>query len=113
MKNTDGLYVDDIIESIEIIIYYLQKYTIDGFLKDRVLIDAIIRRYSVVGEADSHVSETTKNLFPKIDWKQMKGMRNYVIHQYGKIDYNLLFDTAKNILPTQLQYLKEIDLSKI
>ena len=44
----------------------------------------------------------------KIPWKRIKGMRNVVVHRYGTIDMNVVWNTAtKDIGPLE-EYCKEI-----
>ena len=113
MKKSDSLSVYDIIESMEMIIYYLENCSLDDLQNDVMRQDAIIRRFQVIGEAASKVSEASKIQFQTIDWKEMKSFRNFLVHEYRRILIPILFKTIKDILPTQLQYLKEIDLTKI
>ncbi len=35
--------------------------------------DAMIRNFEVIGEAARHISEATKEKYPKIEWNKMKG----------------------------------------
>lgn len=113
MKKSDNLSVYDMIESIETVIYYLENCTLEELQNDNMRKDAVIRRYQVIGEAASKVSEKTKLQFQTFEWRKMKNFRNFLIHEYRKIIVDILYKTAKEILPTQLQYLKQIDLTKI
>ena len=33
------------------------------------------------------------------DWYKVSGMRNRLVHDYGNVDYRVVFLTAKNDLP--------------
>jgi uncharacterized protein with HEPN domain len=62
-------------------------------------------RYSVqyclliVGEAATHVSEPTRGKLPKIPWKAIIGMRNWLVHGYAKLDAATIWETATKNLP--------------
>lgn len=113
MKRTDKHFILDITESIEIILEYLQDVPLYEFLGSISKKDCVTRRYEIIGEAASNVSEKVKQLHPKVEWRLMKDMRNLLIHEYFGVDYTTLYETAFNALPNQLKYLKEIDLTKI
>ena len=38
----------------------------------------------------------------------MIGMRNFIAHEYMKVDYDLIWDTVKNDFPTLLPQLEDI-----
>lgn len=60
-----------------------------------------------IGETIKTIDNKTEgNLFakyPNIPWKQIKGLRNIISHEYLSIDENLIYDVATN----ELQQLKE------
>ena len=59
----------------------------------------MIRNFEVIGEAARHISEDTKQKYPHIEWKKMKGMRNFMTHQYFGIQLDTVWDTAINDIP--------------
>lgn len=46
--------------------------------------------------------------YPKIPWKQMSGMRNFLIHEYFGVDIDTLWHTAKKQLPFLREQLNKI-----
>lgn len=42
----------------------------------------MIINFEVIGEASNHISENLKQQNPKVAWKEMKGMRNFITHEY-------------------------------
>lgn len=51
MSRSDLVYIQDIIESIDIIFGYLSAKTEYDFLNEQILQDAVIRRFEIIGEA--------------------------------------------------------------
>jgi uncharacterized protein with HEPN domain len=66
MSRSDKVYLEDILESIEIIFSYTDNKTEFEFIKDLMMQDAVTRRFEIIGEAASKVSESIKNTHPTI-----------------------------------------------
>lgn len=93
------LYVSDILQSIDKIQKYIKGYTFDKFVKDEKTIDAIIRNFSIIGEAGTHIPEEIQEKYPKLPWHEIIGMRNKVIHEYFGLNEDILWKTIKDDLP--------------
>jgi uncharacterized protein with HEPN domain len=48
--------------------------------------DAVLRRFEIIGEASSLLAPETQALFPGLPFRQMRGMRNIIAHDYGDVD---------------------------
>ena len=82
--------------------------TLESFKKDIKSQDAVIRRLEIIGEASGKVSKDTQHTYRDLPWQKMKGMRNFLIHEYDDIDINIVWETVKHNLPPILHQLKEI-----
>ncbi|MDY6782484.1 MAG: HepT-like ribonuclease domain-containing protein [Cyanobacteriota bacterium] len=78
---------------------YLNSKTQADFERDRLLQDAIVRRLEIVGEAATRLSDEARQTLEHIPWRQIIGMRNIMIHQYDRVDLQLVRDTATQVLP--------------
>jgi len=56
--------------------------------------DAVIRRIEIIGEAASHLSETTRQAVPQLPFRKMRGMRNIMTHNYANVDLNIVWQVA-------------------
>ena len=83
MQKDDALLYD-VLESAQLAVSYVQDSSIDDFLANTQLQDAVIRRIEIIGEAARHISEQTRASFPNLPWVDMADMRNFLIHQYGR-----------------------------
>ncbi|MDR2206500.1 MAG: DUF86 domain-containing protein [Flavobacteriaceae bacterium] len=70
--------------------------------------DAMIRNFEIVGEASNHVSDETKNQYPDVDWHQMRGMRNFMTHEYFGIQLDTVWDAAINDIPKLKSQIEKI-----
>lgn len=78
------------------------RQTLDA---DEALWLALERIVEVVGEAASHLSETTKAQYPEVGWGDVVGSRIIYTHQYHRIDRDLLWNTAARSLPALFREL--------
>jgi uncharacterized protein with HEPN domain len=46
----------------------------------------------LIGEAATRLPEEIRNGWPEVPWKQIIGMRNWLIHGYDGIDADILWD---------------------
>lgn len=53
----------------------------------------------VVGEAASKISDSTQQKIPHVPWRQIVGMRNWLMHGYSVIRTETLWETATRDLP--------------
>lgn len=69
---------------------------------------AVVRALEVIGEAASKTTQPTHALYPELPWKAMIGTRNRVIHDYARIDYDIVWDIATVQLPVLISQLEAI-----
>ncbi len=104
----DSALLYDILESARLAVSYLQGIPKEDFLGSVQLQDAVIRRVEIIGEAAAHLSEETKASFPNLPWQDMTDMRNFLIHQYGDVDPQVVWDTVKLDLPPLITSLERV-----
>ncbi len=108
MTRNDQVYILDMVESIETIVEYLDGKTEIDFEQSQLLQDAVYRRFEIIGEASTKISEKFKHKHPEIEWRIMKLMRNKLIHEYFGVSPSTVFATVIEDLPQLLAKLKAI-----
>lgn len=93
------LYLNDIQEAIDKIQKYVKGYTFEKFIKDDKTVDAVIRNFSIIGEAGTHIPEEVQEKYPQLPWHEIVGMRNKVIHEYFGLNEEILWKTIQDDLP--------------
>ncbi len=98
-RRDDKVYLNDILESISIIENFIGNLTEAEFSSNLLVHDAIIRRFEIIGEAASKISNKLKNQANQIEWGLMKDMRNKLIHEYFGVSAVTIYQTIKQDLP--------------
>lgn len=73
--------------------------TKNDFLDDETLKRAIIRSLEIIGEATKKIPADFKVKWNLIQWKNMAGMRDRLIHDYFGVNYSIVWDVFKNKIP--------------
>jgi len=60
---------------------------------------AVTRCVAVVGEAAGRLSRALRDQHPDIPWALIIGMRNKLIHDYGGVALDILWQVAREELP--------------
>ena len=61
-----------------------------------------------IGELAGHVSDSLREQHGEIPWKQIKGMRNLIIHDYDGIQMNIVGQTVEEDIPVLKAKLEKI-----
>jgi uncharacterized protein with HEPN domain len=63
---------------------------------------AVLYRIGVIGEAVKRISPVFRDQYPDIPWKQIAGMRDIVMHQYDRVNLELVWDVVQTKIPELL-----------
>ena len=97
-------YLDDIWDAIVAIEEFIAGISLEDFKQDRKTIFAVTRAIEIVGEAVKNIPESLKSMYPEVPWKAIAGMRDKLIHQYFRVDVDVLWETTQQDVP-QLKVL--------
>ena len=100
------LLVDDILQSSENIKNYTSGYSFDKFVNDKKTFDAVVRNFTIIGEASNRIDNDIKIRFPLIDWDEIRGLRNRIVHEYFGIDNQILWEIIENELDNLIDNLE-------
>lgn len=99
-------HITECIEKIEIIVDMLKSFK--NFENQWIERDAMIRNFEIIGKASVHISEDLKNKFPEIAWNEMRGMRNFITHEYFGLQLDSVWETAVNDIPILKKQIQKI-----
>lgn len=104
-KRNVQLFIQDVFDAIEKINGYVSDITDEKKLKsDEKTYDAVIRNFTIIGEAVKNIYEEVRQNYPNVEWKEIMAMRNLLVHEYWGINEGVVWDAIKKNLPE----LKEI-----
>ena len=96
------------VEAAKLILAFTAGRTFQDLLTDALLRSAVERQFEILGEACSHISSTTQELWPSIEWTRMKNFRNLLAHEYFRTNYAEIWNIAHNLLPALLPTLEDL-----
>ena len=102
------LYLSEMLDSSRNIKDFLQGMEKETFLKDEKTRSAVAHQLLILGEASKAIPADIMSRAPNLDWKGMAGMRDRLIHAYFNVDYDLVWDTAKNRVPMVERELEKL-----
>jgi len=102
------LRVTDILECIDSTRQYVAGLDFDSFAADPRTVKAVLRDLTVIGEAAVNVPEWLVTRRPEIPWRDMRDMRNVVVHEYFGTDLRIIWDTVCDNLPPLVDPLRRL-----
>ncbi len=91
------LHIIDAIKEIE---NYTQNTSFESFMENSMMRFASIKQIEIIGEAANSLSDEIINKFADIEWRQIIGMRNVLIHEYFGVTNTLVWQVIVNDLPS-------------
>jgi uncharacterized protein with HEPN domain len=67
-------------------------------LNDQMNLNASLTLLANIGENVSKITEKLKQEYSNIEWQQIKGFRNRIIHDYAGIDLAIVYEVITNDL---------------
>ena len=91
----DELYLADIVEAARTITTRIAGLTSDQWDNDQILRESVAYQLQIIGEAASAISESIRAEIDQVPWRQVRGMRNMLVHRYFSIDWTTVLDTGR------------------
>lgn len=106
MPEKDLTYLKHILDCINDIELFVEGYTMETFLSDKKTFNSSIRMFEIIGEASKRLSPAFISEHSQIPWKEMKGLRDVLIHDYEGVDLQAVWKIIQHNIP---QLKKEIE----
>jgi len=113
--------LDQIIDAIEIVQERCEfAKSVDNFCdtkEGQEKLDSICMKLIAVGESlkkiDAITEKTLLQKYPQIEWKKIKGIRDFISHHYFDLDAEIIFGICQNHIDNLLDALKTIKMDLV
>jgi uncharacterized protein with HEPN domain len=102
----DAALLWDMLQACREIREFTRDVAWEDFIADRKLCLAVERCLEIVGEAAGHIGKPFRSAHPEIPWRLITGMRNVLAHDYGQIEYQVIYGTVTKKVPSLLTTLE-------
>ncbi len=113
MVRDDRVYLAHIRDALERICTYTSGMDGEAFLVNRLVQDAVIRQFEIIGEATKNLSESFRGTHPLLPWKDMAGFRDKLIHQYFGVDLATVWRSVVDDVPFLLDVVLKIEMEVV
>ena len=94
IKN-DNYYIQKIIQNLEFIVMHMKDVDIEELNENEILLDSMLFRMIQLSENAKKLTDQYKQTHNNIPWNAIYGLRNRIVHDYGNVDINVVFETLK------------------
>jgi uncharacterized protein with HEPN domain len=106
------LYLRHTLDACSQIAEFLSDIDKQDFLVDARTQNAVMYQLSIVAESLSKTTQDLRDSHPEIEWRDIKDMRNLVLHDYDNVNIHIVWDTVQQDIPVLKSQVQEI-LSEI
>ena len=89
----------DIYEAIESIERFILGMDFPVFKADEKTNAAVERKLPILSEAARRLGDDAEHLCPSIPWGNIRGIGNWIRHQYDRVDPSVIWLTVERDLP--------------
>jgi len=108
MFHSDKELFQHIFDEITFLEREVQLLSEEDFLSDDKSKRAFARSIEIIGEAVKNLSNNLVVKNPEVPWRNIAGMRDKLIHGYFSVNYKLVWDVAKNVIPSFKEQIQRI-----
>lgn len=110
MPNTSegrwDVYVRDMLDACARIADYTAGLDREAFMGARALFDATLWNIAVLGEAAGNVPDIVQRTHPEIPWTDITATRHRIVHGYGTIRDQVVWEIARSDVPALIPQLR-------
>ena len=92
--------IESILKHIDSITDDLKDKSLDDFQKSDLYVRATCFSLMQIGEEMNKLKEKLGEKYAHLPWQDTRSMRNVIVHDYGKVNVELVYLTIKNNLPS-------------
>jgi uncharacterized protein with HEPN domain len=106
--NDERLFLLHIRDSLREVREFIEGECYESFSENRMVQNAVIRSFEVVGEAARRVSPEFREAHPEVPWRVMGDFHNKLIHDYFGLELEVIWKTATEDAPVLLDRIERL-----
>lgn len=100
--------IQDMLKCCYNILEFTSQTSYEAFLDDPRTIRAVAFELTTLGEAVRALPVEIKESYPEIPWGKIQGIRNVLIHEYFRLDEEIIWQTVRQDIPNLIEMLEKI-----
>lgn len=108
MSKTDECCLHEMLDAAQEAVTFLKGRTRVDLQTDRMLALSVTKDIEIMGEAATRVSPATKALLPQFPWDHAISIRRELVHNYSKIDIEMVWITVQQDLPQMIEFIESL-----
>lgn len=89
----------DILDSIDLVESFTSGMSLESFRTDAKTVAATERKLLSISEAAVRFGDEAEKLCPGMRWRDIRGIGNWLRHQYDRVDLEIVWNTVTEQLP--------------
>ncbi len=99
MVRREAQRLDDILRTIQEVRAFTAGMDAAAFQSDRIAQQACAAALTVIGEAVKALPTDVRGRHPTVEWAKWAGLRDFLVHQYFRIDQQRIWRIIERDLP--------------
>lgn len=92
-------HLGDILQSILLIEQFVMGMDFEAYRKDEKTQAAVERKMLIISEAAIRLKDEAETLCPGVPWRDIRGIGNWLRHQYDSVEVETVWNTIQDDLP--------------
>lgn len=113
MNEKDKVFFMHILESIKEIETFTKGVSKKELENNKEKLNAVVRSIEIIGDSSKNISNEFKNSHKEIEWKEIAGTRDILIHHYFGVDIEEVWKiVSKDVIELKAKMLKILELNE-
>jgi uncharacterized protein with HEPN domain len=108
-ESRDLATVVDMIRACESAMSFINGMDEQSFDRDVRAVSAVNYQIAILGEAVTRLSPSLRDRYAQVPWRDIKGMRNHLIHGYDQVPLAEVWEVVKRDVPALIEQLRAIE----
>jgi len=108
LEPRDAACLRDILDAAARIAMYVAGATLEQYLRQPMLRDAVERRVEIIGEAARRLSIAFRDGVPAVPWRRIMATRHILAHAYDDVDDQTVWRIATVYVPELVHHVEPL-----